>query len=82
MMSLNGPERQTLGWIEDGLADSDPRLASILNIFSRLTAGEDMPVREKIRMRYGRRRPTVRAAPGGTHAGVQPSRTRASGTRA
>jgi hypothetical protein len=54
MMSVNEPERQTLGWIEDGLAGSDPRLASILNIFSRLTAGEDMPVCEKIRMRHGR----------------------------
>src|SRR5882757_5961198 len=46
------PERTTeaaLGSIEDGLAGSDPRLASMLNIFSRLAAGEEMPVREKIR---------------------------------
>ena len=53
MMSLTEPERQALGWIEDGLAGSDPRLASMLNIFSRLAAGEEMPVREKIRVRRG-----------------------------
>jgi len=54
MMSLNEPQRQALGSIEDGLAGSDPRLASMLNIFSRLAAGEEMPVREKIRVRRGR----------------------------
>jgi hypothetical protein len=43
MMSLNEPEMQALGWIEDGLAGSDPRLASMLNIFSRLAAGEEIP---------------------------------------
>ena len=53
-MSLNEPEKQALGCIEDGLAGSDPRLASMLNTFSRLTAGEEMPVREKIRVRHGR----------------------------
>jgi len=54
MMSLNEPERQALGWIEDGLAGSDPRLAAMLTIFSRLAAGEEMPAREKIRARRGR----------------------------
>jgi hypothetical protein len=54
MMSLTEPETQTLGWIADGLAGSDPRLASMLNIFSRLAAGEEMPVREKIRARHRR----------------------------
>jgi len=53
-MSLNEPQRQALGSIEDGLAGSDPRLASMLNIFSRLAAGEEMPVREKIRVQRGR----------------------------
>jgi len=52
-MSLTEPEMQALGGIEDGLAGSDPRLASTLNIFSRLAAGEEMPVREKIRVRRG-----------------------------
>jgi hypothetical protein len=54
MMSLNEPQRQALGSIEDGLAGSDPRLASMLNIFSRLAADEEMPVREKIRVQRGR----------------------------
>jgi hypothetical protein len=54
MMSFTELERQALGSIEDGLAGSDPRLASILSIFSRLAAGEEMPAREKIRIRRGR----------------------------
>jgi len=54
MMSLNETERQALGSIEDGLAGSDPMLASMLNIFSRLVAGEQMPADEKIRVRRGR----------------------------
>jgi hypothetical protein len=53
MMSLNEPDRQALGCIEDGLACSDPRLASMLSIFSRLAAGEEMPAGEKIRVRRG-----------------------------
>ena len=50
MMSLNQLETQALGSIADGLAGSDPRLASMLAIFSRLAAGEEMPAR-----RYPRR---------------------------
>lgn len=42
MMSLNQLETQALGSIADGLAGSDPRLASMLTIFSRLAAGEEM----------------------------------------
>ncbi len=53
-MSLTEPEMQVLGSIADGLAGSDPRLASMLTIFSRLAAGEEMPVREKTRVRRGR----------------------------
>src|SRR5262250_601533 len=53
-MSLNQPETQALGAIADGLAGSDPRLASMLTIFGRLAAGEEMPVREKTRVRRGR----------------------------
>ena len=53
-MSFAELERQTLGSIEDGLAGSDPRLASMLNIFSRLAACEEMPARETIRIRRGR----------------------------
>ena len=54
MMSLHEPHRQALGSIEDGLAGSDPSLASMLSIFSRLAAGEEMPADEKIRIRRGR----------------------------
>jgi len=54
MMSFTELEKQSLGSIADGLAGSDPRLASMLNIFSRLAAGEEMPAREKIRVRRGR----------------------------
>jgi hypothetical protein len=54
MMSLTQPETQALGCIADGLAGSDPRLAAMLTIFSRLAAGEEMPVREKTRARRGR----------------------------
>ena len=53
-MSLTEPETQALGSIADGLAGSDPRLASMLTIFSRLAAGEEMPAREKTRVRRGR----------------------------
>jgi hypothetical protein len=53
-MSLNQPQTRALGAIADGLAGSDPRLASMLTIFSRLAAGEEMPAREKTRVRRGR----------------------------
>jgi hypothetical protein len=54
MMSLTEPETHALGSIAQGLAGSDPRLASMLTIFSRLAAGEEMPAREKTRARRGR----------------------------
>ena len=54
MMSPNETEMQALGWIEDSLAGSDPRLASMLHIFSRLAAGEEMPAGERIRVTRGR----------------------------
>jgi len=53
-MSLTEPDRQALGSIEHGLAGSDPRPASMLNIFTRLAAGEEMPAGEKTRARRGR----------------------------
>jgi hypothetical protein len=53
MMSFDELDRQALGPIEDGLAGSDPGLASKLNIFSRLVAGEEMLVHEKIQARRG-----------------------------
>jgi hypothetical protein len=53
-VGMSERERQTLGSIEHGLAGSDPALASMLGIFSRLTSGEEMPVHEKIRIRRAR----------------------------
>lgn len=49
MMSLSAREQQALDSIEGGLAGSDPGLAALLGTFARLTSGEDMPAREKIR---------------------------------
>jgi hypothetical protein len=42
-VSLSARDRQALESIETGLSGSDPKLASMLHAFSRLTAGEDMP---------------------------------------
>jgi hypothetical protein len=53
-VSVNERERQALGSIEHDLAGSDPALASMLGIFSRLTSGEEMPAGEKIRILRGR----------------------------
>ena len=47
-MSLSAREQQALESIEDGLAESDPGLASRLGIFSRLASGEEMPERDEI----------------------------------
>lgn len=47
-MSLSTREQQALDSIEDRLAGSDPRLASLLSTFTRLTAGEALPKRENI----------------------------------
>lgn len=49
MMSISEQDSQALGSIEHQLACSDPVLASMLAIFSRLAAGEAMPVRERIK---------------------------------
>lgn len=82
MMSLTEPQREVLGAIADGLAGSDPRLASMLNIFTRLAADEEMPARALIRGSADGRQPAVDAAPGGTRAGAQSSHKRAASTRA
>jgi hypothetical protein len=55
-MSLSEREQQALQSIEDGLTGADPRLASLLATFTRLTADEALPQREKIDAgRRGRR---------------------------
>ena len=67
MMSLTEPETQALGCIANGLAGSDPRLASMLTIFSRLAAGEEMPARQTTRVRRDPRRGTARPPPRRRH---------------
>jgi MFS family permease len=49
VMSLSPKEQQALASMEEGLAGSDPKLASLLATFARLASDEEMPVREKIR---------------------------------
>src|SRR5260370_15618238 len=66
-MSLSAWEQQSLDSIEDELAGSDPKLASLLATFARHASGEEMPVREKIpnpALRRGNvRRPARRLLP-------------------
>ena len=45
-MRLRAWEKQTLSRMADELTASDPRLASMLGVFNRLTLGEEMPVRQ------------------------------------
>ena len=59
-MGISERERQALGSIEDRLAGSDPTLASMLAIFSRLTSGEEMPARERVRAPRQRALPSER----------------------
>jgi hypothetical protein len=44
-VSLSAHEQRTLSGIADELAASDPKLASILSVFNRLTRGEELPIR-------------------------------------
>lgn len=50
-MGLSTREQHALDSIEDRLAESDPRLTSLLATFTRLTDGEGFPERENIRAR-------------------------------
>jgi hypothetical protein len=49
MMSISEREREVLESTESDVARSDPRLASMLLMFTRLTADERMPTREPVR---------------------------------
>ena len=49
-MSLSASEQQALDSIEATLTSFDPKLASLLAIFARLASGEEMPVRERVRI--------------------------------
>ena len=44
-VSLSAHEQRTLSGIADELAASDPKLASILSVFNRLTRDEELPIR-------------------------------------
>jgi hypothetical protein len=59
VMSLSAREQEALGFIESDLVTSDPKPASLLATFARLTSGEEMPGREKIQV--ARRRSTLGA---------------------
>ncbi len=48
-MSLDAWEQQALDSIKDGLTGSDPDLAALLAVFTRLASDDDMPDREEIR---------------------------------
>jgi hypothetical protein len=60
-VSLNNVEQRTLGRIADELADSAPKLTSMLTVFNRLTSGEEMPGQPHAPCRHpGARRPESR----------------------
>jgi hypothetical protein len=61
-MSLSAREQQALDSITDRLAGSDPELAALLTRFTRLTSGEEMPLRERIRAGKEVRRPAGRVS--------------------
>jgi hypothetical protein len=71
-MSISEREQQALGFIEEELAGSVPELAAKLAVFTRLTAGEAMPPRERV-WRPAR---TPRASPATASAGQEPARIR------
>jgi hypothetical protein len=48
-MGLPASQRRILERIEDSLRGSDPRLAALFSIFTRLTHDEDMPRFEQVR---------------------------------
>jgi len=54
MSSLGAWEQQALESIRDGLAGSDPELATLLTTFTRLSADEAMPPRATLRARSRR----------------------------
>lgn len=53
-MSLNAHDQRELDAIEHRLSGSDQKLALLLATFARLTADEEMPVRERLRAGWQR----------------------------
>ncbi len=49
MLRITYRQRRLLRRIDRALRQSDPELAAMLSIFSRLNAGERMPAREQLR---------------------------------
>ena len=75
-MSLSARDRQALGSIQDQITGSDPQLASLMTMFTRLASGEEMPALEDIRAGGPRPRARAAAPPPGCPA---PSRSEHSG---
>jgi len=73
-MSISARERQALDSIENDLAASGPELAAKLAVFARLTAGEEMPQRE--RLWRGARAPKAGSARAGVCADTARGRER------
>ena len=72
-MSLSARDRHALGSIQDQITGSDPQLASLMTMFTRLASGEEMPALEDIRA--GGPRPRARAAAARAAAGRTAART-------
>jgi len=53
-MSLNFAERHQLHRMETRLLRSDPHLAAMLVVFTRLCDGQGLPAREQLAIRQGR----------------------------
>ena len=78
-MSLGAWEQQALDSIEDGLAGSDPELATLMTTFTELASSEEMPVRDNIRARSRpatmrsrrKRRRRIRDQAGQAHPGLR-----------
>jgi hypothetical protein len=68
-MSLSTWELQALDSIKDGLAGSDPDLATLLTTFTRLAADEEMPARATLQARS--RRAIQRSRRRGRHGAEQ-----------
>jgi hypothetical protein len=60
-MHLSSREQRLLDRISEAESQSDPRLASMLAAFGRLTAGEAMPDREQQKISAGRIKAALRA---------------------
>jgi hypothetical protein len=63
-MRLCAREERLLGRLGEEVTCSDPRLASMMATFGRLTAGEPMPDREQLAALTGRTRAALHAVGG------------------